>query len=77
MKLHSLPWIKRSNENQVIEISENGNEIGDQVDRAEGISRHSGGEDPRLPGDSWVSTRKIQGIHLKVELSGLLFPKGE
>ena len=43
------------NEDQVVEIPQDGDEIGDQVDRGEGVADHDKGQGLRIPGDARVA----------------------
>ena len=47
--------IKRGTSSKIVEITDDRDEIGNQVDWAEEIAECDGGEEARIPGDAWIA----------------------
>jgi hypothetical protein len=54
-------------DDHVIQVAENGNNIGNQIDRTEGIDGHASGHGFGVPGDTRVTGRQIEGQHIPSE----------
>ncbi len=55
---------------EVVEVAEDGDEIGNKVDGAEGVSDNQKNQGPGKPGSARVAGGKVQGIGLGLEEAG-------
>jgi len=62
------------NQDEVIQISQDGDGIWNQIYRAEGISNYASGENPGVPRSSGIFVSQIDGVGLYLELSSSLLP---
>lgn len=60
-------------EEQVIDVAENGDEVGDEVNRAEGIGDNRTCHQPGEPGSTRVANRQQEGVDLRLEPAGKRF----
>lgn len=59
-------------EDDVVEVAEEGDEIGDEVDGAEGVADDEGGEELGVPGGGGVFEGEEEGEGLAFEEAGFL-----
>ena len=64
----------QGDENQVIEVAQNRDEIGDEVNGAEGVGDDTGGKELGVPGDSGIFVGEIYRVQLLFELYGPALP---
>ena len=62
------------NDDEVIQNSQNRDEVRNQVDGADGVGDDAGGEELGVPGCSGVSVGEVQGIGLYFELLDAALP---
>lgn len=63
----------QGDEQQIVQVTEHGDEVGDQIDWAEGIRHHQCGPGFGVPGRARVAVRQIEGIRVSFEILGGLF----
>src|SRR5215218_7793711 len=54
-------------DDEVVQVSEDGDHVGDEVYGAEGVPDDGGGADPRVPGHPRVPVGEIERVHLDLE----------
>ena len=68
---------QRGHQQQLVEISQQGYEVGNRVDRAQHIGDDQPEIEPRVPGRVGVDKRQGEGVHLALERGGALLEARE
>ena len=58
----------QGHQQQVVELSQHGDEIRDEIDRAQGVGRHQRGQGLGVPGSARVTVGQQQGVDLDLQL---------
>ena len=61
-------------QNQVVQVSQHGDEVRDQVDRTQCVGDDDQGEELRVPGDAGVAAGQVEGESLPLQVLDAIFP---
>jgi hypothetical protein len=65
----------QGNEHQVIEIAQDGDEVGNQINWTEGVAHNADGEQLRIPRHPRIAACEVERIDLALEVTGALLPR--